>query len=154
MVRYNYYYDKNIREICHEIKKNNLECCEIMANYFLNQEIIKEGDILIPIPQHNGYSIYTKQIAQLISLQTNAIVEDIIKSKPRETLYELKKQNKKVSLDFFLAKNLKEIKSNVFLIDNVLDTGQTFFTCKNLLNGINIIPLVYAYTNKNILENL
>lgn len=101
MVRYNYYYDKNIREICHEIKKNNLECCEIMANYFLNQEIIKEGDILIPIPQHNGYSIYTKQIAQLISLQTNAIVEDIIKSKPRETLYELKKQNKKVSLDFF-----------------------------------------------------
>lgn len=154
MVRYNYYYDKNIREICHEIKKNNLECCEIMANYFLNQEIIKEGDILIPIPQHNGYSIYTKQIAQLISLQTNAIVEDIIKSKPRETLYELKKQNKKVSLDFFLAKNLKEIKSNVFLIDNVLDTGQTFFTCRNLLNGINIIPLVYAYTNKNILENL
>ena len=154
MVKYNYYYDKNIREICHEIKKNNLECCEIMANYFLNQEIIREGDILIPIPQHNGYSIYTKQIAQLISLQTNAIVEDIIKSKPRETLYELKKQNKKVSLDFFLSKNLKEIKSNVFLIDNVLDTGQTFFTCRNLLNGINIIPLVYAYTNKNILENL
>ena len=154
MVRYNYYYDKNIREICHEIKKNNLECCEIMANYFLNQEIIRKGDILIPIPQHNGYSIYTKQIAQLISLQTNAIVEDIIKSKPRETLYELKKQNKKVSLDFFLSKNLKEIKSNVFLIDNVLDTGQTFFTCRNLLNGINIIPLVYAYTNKNILENL
>lgn len=154
MVRYNYYYDKNIREICHEIKKNNLECCEIMANYFLNQEIIKEEDILIPIPQHNGYSIYTKQIAQLISLQTNAIVEDIIKSKPRETLYELKKQNKKVSLDFFISKNLKEIKSNVFLIDNVLDTGQTFFTCRNLLNGINIIPLVYAYTNKNILENL
>lgn len=154
MVRYNYYYDKNIREICHEIKKNNLECCEIMANYFLNQEIIKEGDILIPIPQHNGYSIYTKQIAQLISLQTNAIVEDIIKSKPRETLYELKKQNKKVSLDFSLSKNLEQTNGNVFLIDNVLDTGQTFFTCRNLLNGINIIPLVYAYTNKNILENL
>lgn len=154
MVKYNYYYDKNIREICHEIKKNNLECCEIMANYFLNQEIIREGDILIPIPQHNGYSIYTKQIAQLMSLQTNAIVEDIIKSKPRETLYELKKQNKKVSLDFSLSKNLEKTNGNVFLIDNVLDTGQTFITCKNLLNGINVIPLMYAYTNKHLLENL
>lgn len=154
MVKYNYYYDKNIREICHEIKKNNLEFCEIMANYFLNQEIIREGDILIPIPQHNGYSIYTKQIAQLMSLQTNAIVEDIIKSKPRETLYELKKQNKKVSLDFSLSKNLEKTNGNVFLIDNVLDTGQTFITCKNLLNGINVTPLMYAYTNKHLLENL
>lgn len=154
MVKYNYYYDKNIREICHEIKKNNLECCEIMANYFLNQEIIREGDILIPIPQHNGYSVYTKQIAQLISLQTNAIVEDIIKSNPRKTLYELKKQNKKVSLDFFLSKNLEKTNGNVFLIDNVLDTGQTFITCKNLLNGINVTPLMYAYTNKHLLENL
>lgn len=82
-----------------------------------------------------------------------AIVEDILKVNIENIIW-IKKQNKKVSLDFFLAKNLKEIKSNVFLIDNVLDTGQTFFTCKNLLNGINIIPLVYAYTNKNILENL
>ena len=151
-VKYNYYYDGDTREICHEIKQFNQECLEIMANYFLNQNIITKDTILIPAPQHQGYSIYTKEIANIIEKESGASVKDIIVCNPRKTLYEMKQNKEKQILNFHLKEELELTSSNIFLIDNVLDTGLTYLTCQKLFKQ-KIIPLVYGCTNKNLLVN-
>lgn len=89
VIWYNDYLRGNTREICHEIKNNNEECCKVMADFFLAQEIIDSHCLLIPAPQHEGYAIYTKKIAEMIAAKSGAQVMDIIKSNPRETLCEL-----------------------------------------------------------------
>lgn len=140
---YNNYYKRNTREICHEIKNRNEECYKIMADFFLEQEIIDDQCILIPAPQHEGYAIYTKKIAEMIALESGAKVLDIIKSFPRETLYEYKQKHQKVNLDFKITEIISLTDKKVFLVDNVFHSGQTFYTCQKLI-GSQLIPLVYG----------
>lgn len=140
---YNDYFHGDTREICHEIKNRNEECCKIMADFFLEQEIIDENCLLIPAPQHEGYAIYTKMIADMIALESDAKVVDIIKSEPRKTLYEYKQVHQKITLNFTVTEKLFVSNQKVFLVDNVLNTGQTLQTCQNLV-GYQLIPLVYG----------
>lgn len=140
---YNNYYEGQTREICHEIKERNEECYQIMADYFLEQEIIDSQCLLIPAPQHEGYAIYTKKIAELISKKSGAKVLDIIKSRPRDTLYEYKQRHQNVILDFKITDKQTFNNQNVFLVDNVLHTGQTLYTCQKLIKH-QLIPLVYG----------
>lgn len=140
---YNNYFERNIREICHEIKNRNEESYKIMADYFLNQEIIDNQCLLIPAPQHEGYAIYTKKIAEIIASKSGAKVLDIIKSNPRKTLYECKQKHKKIVLNFEITEKMSFGSQKVFLVDNVLHTGQTLSTCQKIL-GHPLIPLVYG----------
>lgn len=140
---YNNYFDKDIREICHEIKNRNKECYLIMAEYFLNQEIIDNQSILIPAPQHEGFAIYTKKIAEIIASKSGAKVLDVIKSTPRKTLYECKQKHEKIVLNFNITEKMSFTNQKVFLVDNVLHTGQTLSTCQKIL-GHQLIPLVYG----------
>lgn len=142
-IYYNNYFHGNTREICHEIKNRNIECCEIMADFFLEQEIIDKHCLLIPAPQHEGYAIYTKMIADMIALKSGAKVLDIIKSNPRKTLYEHKQKHERIALDFEITEKLFVDNQKIFLVDNVLNTGQTLKTCQNLV-GYQLIPLVYG----------
>lgn len=151
MVHYNRYRHGNTREICHEIKNRNEECYKIMADFFLAQEIVDKSCILIPAPQHEGYAVYTKQIAELIAQKSGAAVADVIKSTPRKTLYEYKQKCLKPMLNFTLmkanwpaARQDEDVK--MFLIDNVLDTGQTLKACQRAV-GVPLTPLVYGVVN-------
>ena len=140
---YNNYLQGDIREICHEIKNRNIECYKIMADFFLEQEIIDKNCLLIPAPQHEGYAIYTKEIAEMIASKSGAKVVDIIKSNPRKTLYEYKQNHQKVALDFELTEKLCTDSQKVFFVDNVLHTGQTFQSCEKII-GYPLIPLIYG----------
>lgn len=140
---YNNYYDGDTREICHEIKNRNEECYEIMVHFFLNQEVINNKSILIPAPQHEGYAIYTKKIAEMIAVESGAKVLDVLKSSPRKTLYKSKQNHQKTILDFKITEELFLNNKKIFLIDNVLHTGQTLYTCQKLIN-YPLIPLVYG----------
>lgn len=142
---YNNYFFRDTREICHEIKMRNRECCKIMADFFLDQEIIDENCLLIPAPQHEGYAIYTREIAEMIALKSGARVADIIRSNPRNTLYEYKQHNQKVALNFYATETLFADNQKVFLVDNVLHTGQTLQTCQRAVRHP-LIPLVYGVT--------
>lgn len=145
---YNDYFYGNIREICHEIKNRNRECCEVMADFFLEQEIIDEDCLLIPAPQHEGYAIYTKEIAEMIASESGARVLDIIKSSPRRTLYEYKQNHQRITLNFMATEKLFVDGQKIFLVDNVLHTGQTLQACQALL-GQQVIPLVYGISKLN-----
>lgn len=140
---YNNYFQGDTREICHEIKNRNEECCRIMADFFLGQEIIDSQCLLIPAPQHEGYAIYTKIIADMIASKSGARVVDIIKSNPRKTLYECKQAHQRSSLNFTATEKLLANNQNVFLVDNVLHTGQTLEACQKVV-GRPLIPLVYG----------
>ena len=140
---YNDYFQGNTREICHEIKNRNKECCKIMADFFLEQEIINKQCLLIPAPQHEGYAIYTKMIADMIASKSGANVLDVIKSEPRKPLYEYKQKNQRIVLNFKITEKLFVENQKVFLVDNVLNTGQTLKTCQNVI-GHQLIPLVYG----------
>lgn len=140
---YNDYFHGDAREICHEIKNRNLECYKIMADFFLEQEIVDENCLLIPAPQHEGYAIYTKEIAEMIAVKSGAKVADIIKSNPRKTLYEFKQAHQRISLNFIATENLLVDNQKVFFVDNVLHTGQTLKTCQRVIGHI-LIPLVYG----------
>lgn len=140
---YNNYLHGDTREICHEIKNRNIECCKIMADFFLEQEIIDKNCLLVPAPQHEGYAIYTKVIAEMIASKSGAKVVDIIKSNPRKPLYEYKQNHQKITLNFELTEKLFVDIQKVFFVDNVLHTGQTLQTCEKII-GYQLIPLVYG----------
>lgn len=140
---YNDYFKGDTREICHEIKNRNEECYHIMANFFLEQEIIDNQSILIPAPQHEGYAIYTKSIAELIALKSGARVLDVIKSSPRKPLYEYKQKHMIAVLNFYTTEEVVFGNQKVFLVDNVLHTGQTFSACQKILRH-RLIPLMYG----------
>ena len=140
---YNHYFSGDTREICHEIKDRNEECYRIMANFFLEQEIIDSQCLLIPAPQHDGYAIYTKAIAEMIASESGAKVADVVKSNPRKTLYECKQRRQPISLHFTLTEKPDLNGKKVFFVDNVLHTGQTLYTCRKVI-GYDLIPLVYG----------
>jgi predicted amidophosphoribosyltransferase len=141
----NSYYERRIREICHGVKDRDSIAVLEMADYFLNLEIVKTDSILVPAPQHEGYAIYTRQIADILSRETGCKIEDVLISHPRKTLYEQKMANNIGIVQFELTKSIKG--SDIFFLDNVIDTGTTFFEANKLLNG-RLKPLVYAKTNK------
>lgn len=143
---YNNYLFGDTREICHEIKDRIEECYKIMADFFLAQEIIDSQCVLIPAPQHEGYAIYTKAIAEMIASESGAKVVDVIKSNPRKTLYECKQMHQPISLSFTVTEKMDLTGKKVFLVDNVLHTGQTLCACQKLL-GCELVPLVYGISS-------
>ena len=134
----NKYYQGNTREICHGIKEMDIDCMNTMIEFILNNKFIKKGDILIPAPQHQGYAIYTKYIAEEIAKETGAIVKDVVKSKPREMLY----KNRNINLNFYTTEILNT-QNTIFFVDNVISTGKTLNETSKLF-GRYLEPLVYG----------
>ena len=136
------YKDKGVRDLCHGVKERDQRAIEEMAEYFINLEIINADSILIPAPQHEGYAIYTKQIAEIVARETKAKICDILKCKPHEMLYKQKQKGKVMIPEIYLIEQLIK-KENIYFLDNVIDTGITFNTANILFNG-KLKPLVYA----------
>lgn len=142
-----YYNYKDVRKICHKIKNRDKSSLQSCSDFFLNLGIIDNKSIIIPTPQHEGYAIYTLEIAKNIAKETGAIIKDIIKSYPRQSLYQIKKENKVINLNFYLTEKI-QTNNKIYLLDNVMDTGKTFYTIQKLINK-QIYPLVFAKTNNN-----
>lgn len=140
---YNSYYNTpGVRDICHAVKQNSTAAIKTIAEYLTEQDDIKTHDILIPVPQHTGRAIYNKAIADIIATRTGADICDVLRCKPRETLYKQKlRQSEQLHTDFYLADEIPTGK--IYIIDNVIATGKTIFDICELLNT-SFIPLVFA----------
>lgn len=138
---FNDYKDRHVREVCHGVKERDRQAIKEMADYLLNLELVNRDSILVPAPQHEGFAIYTREIADMIAGQTKCKVADVLISSPRKPLYELKKHNVEGLLEFRLKEMIYG--DEVFFLDNVIDTGTTFRAADSLLGGI-LKPLVYA----------
>ena len=163
-MKFQYYYNENIRQICHDIKqyddmKRHNYAVKTMVSYFLSLQCITSNAYLIPAPQHTGKAIYTRELCILLATYTGACVCDILTCKPHIPLYKQKlnnetnitnkqitnQTNNEVQLELQLTGKFPTIAdgSPVFFVDNVIGTGKTFLTAKKLIQN-NIQPLVYA----------
>ena len=138
---FNNYYDRKVREICHAVKERDTVAIKEVADYFLDLELIKRSSILIPAPQHEGFAIYTREIADIVANETGCRIADVLVSTPRKTLYEQKIAGSYDGLHFRIKENVDG--KELFFLDNVIDTGATFREANALLQG-RLKPLVYA----------
>ena len=155
-----YYHSTHTRDICHDIKQT--ESAEARAKAitemaaYLGEQIknLNSPLYLVPAPQHTGNAEYTLEIAnQMAAANPNCKVLDILKCEPHETLYEQKKNgNRQGELNFYLVDEA-EIPENarLFLVDNVISSGNTFNEANKLFNG-NLFPLVYSVSDFAKLE--
>lgn len=155
-----YYHSTHTRDICHDIKQT--ESAEARAKAitemaaYLGEQIknLNSPLYLVPAPQHTGNAEYTLEIAnQMAAANPNCKVLDILKCEPHETLYEQKKNgNRQGELNFYLVDGA-EIPENarLFLVDNVISSGNTFNEANKLFNG-NLFPLVYSVSDFAKLE--
>lgn len=144
-----YYNTKGVREICHDIKNtsSNKDAILTMAEYFSDLNILDKSCIIIPAPQHYGYADYTLQIAERVSKVTGAKILDILKCRPRDMLYDLKKQGKGNTADLYLSEDIK-LSGKYFFLDNVISTGKTFKEACSVTK-LNLTALVYAVDETN-----
>lgn len=136
------YKDKGVRDLCHGVKDRDQIAIKEMAEYFIGLDIINANSIIIPAPQHEGYAIYTKQIAEIVARETKAKICDVLRCKPHEMLYKQKKKGRVIIPKLYLTEQLIET-GNIFFLDNVIDTGTTFNAANIIFKG-NLKPLVYA----------
>jgi len=144
---HSYYHTPNVREICHYVKQTNDEAARglaihIIAEDLLNRGVVKQGDVLIPAPQHSGKAEYTKEIADVIAAKTNARVVDILRCIPHIPLYEQRGIVCSPQIKMYRQGILPEA-SAYYFIDNVISTGLTFRLANELLS-YRLQPLVYA----------
>lgn len=154
MIYQSYYYSPGVRNICHAVKHNNSHAVRLIAEYLTEQADIKPHDIIVPVPQHTGRATYNKAISDIIAHKTGAKTADILRCKPRETLYFQKlRQSEPLHTDFYLTDEIPTGK--IYIIDNVIATGKTIFDISELLNT-SFIPLVLAIdeTRFNLWEDL
>lgn len=140
------YKNKHIREVCHGVKENDKVAINEMADYFMNLDLINGKSILVPAPNHQGFAMYTKEISEIIAKNTGATVCDVLKCIPHEMLYQQKKKGVIHKPTMYLTSAIKE-GTEIYFVDNVIDTGMTFFTARQLL-GHNLKSLIYASANK------
>ena len=142
MTYQSYYKTPGVRNICHAVKHNNFHAVRVIAEYLTEQANIKRHDIIVPVPQHTGRAIYNRAIADIIATRTGADICDVLRCKPRETLYKQKlRQSEQLHTDFYLVDEIPTGK--IYIIDNVIATGKTIFDISELLNT-SFIPLVFA----------
>ena len=152
-----YYTAPGAREVCHALKHANCPCeretaLRISAAYLSGTLGAADGKcFLVPAPQSRGRAEYTLDMCMLISAMTGAKVLDVIRCVPHEPLYAQKQKGKDINrlqAEFYLADKVPEI-GRIFLVDNVIATGETYTRISRLFNR-RLIPLVYAVDYKSL----
>lgn len=103
------------------------------------RHLIKPSMILIPVPNRHGYPDATKQLCNILKAHTGCMVRDILRGKPRQSVYEAKKELKALRSEdfgFYINGNIPE---NAYLVDNVISTGSTMKYILRLIPQANII---------------
>lgn len=149
-----YYIVPGVRSVCHDVKSADLAIQKVavkaMADYLVSLNLIRLGDLIVPIPQHTGSATYTKLVAESVSIQTGAVVCDILRCHPHEAAYDRKAAGShhsymltaEPSYPFYLEGSLPR-DHPIWLLDNVVATGETLSRAMHLLPA-GTQPLVYA----------
>ena len=146
-----YYSTPGVRSVCHSVKQHEdiplrRAGIRIMANHLANRLVMSgmaDGrSHLVPIPQHIGYADYTLEIANLVAMATGTSVLNIVRCESHEPSYEQKLKGEVPFLEFHLTGDVPD-DGTLFLVDNVIGTGQTFRLVNGLFDG-RLVPLAFA----------
>ena len=129
-----YYADSHCRDVCQGLKQGDQEAIRAAAAEMVKN--IPDNAVLVPMPSSVGYATYTKEMCEEIKkLNPSLDVSDVLKCNERQKLYELKKDGKEASKEFFnfhLSGNLPKDRP-VYMVDNVLATGSTYVNAKEVI---------------------
>lgn len=145
-------YPHSLRKLSKDVKKNDTTAIAIAA--LMLSQILTPNAVLIPVPQSSGKADYTLELANTIRIiRQDCEVVDILTGIPRKRLYDLKKsKNSLKGLRTGLkvkenadCKKILQSNTNIFLLDNVVNTGFTFNRARKALrNYIKIEPSLLA----------
>ena len=145
-------YPHSLRKLSKDVKKSDTAAIAIAA--LLLSQIVAPNSVLIPIPQSSGNAEYTLELANAIrGIRNDCEVVDILSGTPRKKLYDIKKtrtslKGVKTGLkvkDNADCKETLQSNSNIFLLDNVLNTGFTFNRARRALKKyVKIEPSLLA----------
>lgn len=134
-------YPHSLRKLSKDVKKNDITAITMAA--LLLSHLLSPNAIIIPVPQSSGIAEYTLEIANTIKvIRQDCKVLDILSGIPRKKLYEIKKNKSslkgvktglKVKENADCLATLQENSDNIFLLDNVVNTGFTFDRAKKAL---------------------
>ena len=140
MIPFSESYPHTLRKLSKDVKKKDITSITMAA--FLLSKIITPNSIIIPIPQSNGVADYTLSIANTIKvIRQDCEVVDILSGTPRKQLYDIKKKKSNLKgthtgikvKETADCKELLQSYSNIFLLDNVVNTGFTFNRARKAL---------------------
>ena len=145
-------YPHSLRKLSKDVKKNDTTAIAIAA--LLLSKILTPNAVLIPVPQSSGKADYTLELANTIKIiRQDCEVADILSGTPRKKLYDIKKTKtslKGVKTGLKVKENADCIetlhsRSDVFLLDNVVNTGFTFNRARKALRKyVKIEPSLLA----------
>lgn len=147
-------YNNTGQRIAHGIKDGDNNSIAVAASAMV--EYINDGDIIVPMPSHNGKATVTLELAKAIqkltyqgsTLRMGVEVIEALEGSGRESLYETKVAGKKLPNPSELGLRLTEegqkaVESgrHIVIVDNVIATGTT------AQSALQVIPdgMVLAY---------
>jgi len=145
-------YPHSLRKLSKDVKKSDTTAIAMAA--LLLSQIITSNAVLIPVPQSSGKADYTLELANTIRIiRRDCEVVDILSGTPRKKLYDIKKTKtslKGVRTGLKVKENADcketlQSNSNIFLLDNVVNTGFTFNRARKALRKyVKIEPSLLA----------
>lgn len=145
-------YPHSLRKLSKDVKKSDTTAIAMAA--LLLSQILTPNAVLIPVPQSSGNAEYTLELANTIRIiRQDCEVVDILLGTPRKKLYDIKKvkttlKGVRTGMKVKETADCKETlqsNANVFLLDNVVNTGFTFNRARKALRKyVKIEPSLLA----------
>ena len=146
-----------VRQLAHGLKDGKPESIRLAANLMAdNIRAMAAGKqcVLVPVPNHYGKAVYTKSLAEELSLRTGIPTWDILSCRPHMPLHYAKKNDLKPEGIYLKLSLYRQIPQQFtpIIIDNVLDTGYTAGAAIKAVGSPNTMLAVLGHT-KNHLTN-
>ena len=145
-------YSHSLRKLSKDVKRNDSTAIAIAA--LLLSQILSPNAVLIPVLQSSGKADYTLELANTIRIiRQDCEVIDILSGRTRKRLYDIKRTRTnlkgvktgikvKESAD---CRETLESHSDIYLFDNVLNTGFTFIRARKALRkSVKVEPSLLA----------
>ena len=142
----NRYYDGDVRSIARMLKVGDGTAISMAAGAMARA--IRPGDVLIPVPSHDGRAHDTLLLADAISRITGSPVVEAIRGTVRDPIYDLKARGylpDAEDLGFYRAADIPEDRRAVF-IDNVVGTGTTAVAARQALGRGHVVAFAWDHT--------
>lgn len=128
----------DVRDLAKKVKTRDPKVIQQVAE--MMAPLIPENAVLVPVPSHVGEATDMLDLAKAIAKIKGCEVADVLKSAPRESQYQTKKESGQAitadQMGITVNGNLPEGKIPV-VVDNVVDSGNTAEACvKALGKGI------------------
>ena len=141
----NRYYDGDVRSIARMLKAGDGTAIAMAAGAMARA--IRPGDVLIPVPSHDGRAHDTLLLADAISRITGSPVVEAIRGTVRDPIYDLKARGylpDAEDLGFYRAADIPEDRRAVF-IDNVVGTGTTAVAARQALGRGHVVAFAWDH---------